>query len=49
VLRDLCLDHLGAQLPYCRESTILVLAHKTAVADHIGRKNGGQAALDGIL
>ena len=49
VLGDLGLDHLGAELPDCRESTVLVLAHETAVADHIGRQDGGEAALDGVL
>jgi hypothetical protein len=46
VLGNLGFDHLGAEPPYCRESTILILTHKTTVANHIGRQDSGKAALD---
>ncbi len=49
VFRDLWLDHLGAEPSDCRESTVLVLTHKTTVAHHIGRQDDGEATLDGVL
>jgi hypothetical protein len=36
-------------LPESRQRTRLVMLHESGVADHVGGKNGGEAATDGSL
>ena len=42
-------DSLAARSFRVRERAGLVLLHEPAVADHIGRENGGEPALDACI
>src|SRR5262249_31175422 len=49
VLCDQRLQHFLASLLQGRQCAGLVLLHESAIADHIGSKNGGEPALGGFF
>jgi hypothetical protein len=49
MLSDLGFDHLGAEFSNGRESTVLVLAHESTIANDIRGQDGSETALDGLL
>jgi len=49
MLGDEGVENLLAQFSHAAKSPVLVLAHKAAVAHHVGGQNGSEATLHGFL